>query len=108
MMFLLLNIVTCDLPDAEQLLHRHVTVVNVSQNHPLLEGQYITYTCSPGFVLTGTNALLCTGNGEWEPDPREAHCIGDLHIIVSYHNYGQSMALMTNFCVRLIYANYAS
>ena len=81
-MFLLLNVVTCDLPDAEQLSHRHVTVVNVPQNQPRLEGQYITYTCPPGRILTGPSVSVCTGNREWEPDPGELACIDDNDIIV--------------------------
>ena len=78
MMFLVLHTVSCDLPE-QLLLHRHVTVhVDTgSQNYPLMKGQYITYTCPPGLVLTGPNASECMENGEWEPDPREAHCIGD-------------------------------
>ena len=42
-----------------------------------LEGQFITYTCPPGYVLTGPNASVCMGNGELEPDPGEVECIGD-------------------------------
>ena len=76
MMFLVLHTVRCDLPE-QLLLHRHVTVDTGSQNYPLMEGQYITYTCPPGLVLTGPNASECMENGEWEPDPRGAHCIGD-------------------------------
>ena len=76
MMFLVLHTVSCDLP-AQLLLHHPITVVNVSQNYPLMEGQCITYTCPPGLVLTGPNASVCMENGEWEPDPREAHCIGN-------------------------------
>ena len=84
MYVLLLHAVTCDLP--AQLLHRTATMVTGSQEYPHLEGQIITYTCPPGFIQTGPNASVCTGNGEWEPGPGEAHCIGDLHIIiVPYH-----------------------
>ena len=74
---LLLHAVNCGLPS--RLLHHPVTVDTGSQGCPLLEGQIITYTCPPGFVQTGPNASVCTGNGEWEPDPGEAYCIGDLH-----------------------------
>ena len=53
-------------------------MVNGSQdNPPLMEGQLITYTCPTGFVRTGPNASVCTGNREWEPDPGEVDCIGD-------------------------------
>ena len=40
-----------------------------------MRGSTITFTCSPGFVLTGSNTSICMGNGEWEPDPREVECI---------------------------------
>ena len=67
--------VTCDhLPI--QLLHHPVIVVTEPDNPPV-EGQFITYTCPPGFILTGPNASACTGNGEWEPDPEQVDCIGD-------------------------------
>ena len=62
---------TCDLPT--QLLHDPVAVVSGSYR----EGKFITYTCPPGFILTGPNASVCTGNGEWEPDPGRVDCIGD-------------------------------
>ena len=72
---LLLNTVTCDL--STQLLHRPITVDTVSQEYPLTEGQFITYKCPPRFVLIGPNASVCTGNGEWVPDPGEVDCLGD-------------------------------
>ena len=69
-------VVTCDQPT--QLLNHPVVVVSRSQDSPpLIEGQVITYTCSHGFVRTGPNASVCTGNREWEPDPGEVDCIGD-------------------------------
>ena len=42
-----------------------------------LEGQSITYTCPNGYILTGPNASVCMGNGEWEPDPGQVECIGE-------------------------------
>ena len=78
MVVLLLHAVTCDL--LTQSLHRSVTMATGSQEYPLMEGQIITYTCQSGFVMNGPNASVCTGNGEWEPDPGEAYCTGDLHI----------------------------
>jgi hypothetical protein len=72
---LLLYAVTCDLPS--QLLEQPVLVDARSQEIPHREGQFIMYTCPTGFVLNGSNASVCTENGEWEPDPRELDCIGD-------------------------------
>ena len=70
--------VTCGYPPA-QLLQHPIVVVNGSQpdSHPLIEGQFITYTCPPGFTLTGPNISLCTGNENWEPDPGRVDCIGE-------------------------------
>ena len=69
--------VTCDHPST-QLLHHPVAVVTGSDSPPV-KGQFITYTCPPGFILTGPNVSVCTGNREWEPDPGEVECIGDLN-----------------------------
>ena len=69
--------VTCDYP-LTQSLHDPVIVVSGSQDsHPLIEGQFITYTCPPGFILTGPNMSICMGNREWEPDPGQVDCIGN-------------------------------
>ena len=38
------------------------------------EGSTISFSCPPGFVLTGPDSATCTGNGEWEPDPRGTTC----------------------------------
>ena len=35
-------------------------------------GSSISFSCPPGLVPTGPNSSTCIGNGEWEPDPREA------------------------------------
>ena len=43
---------------------------------PALEGDVITFTCSPGQLLNGTDTSTCMRNGEWEPDPGEVDCIG--------------------------------
>ena len=60
--------VTCIYP-LTQLLHHTIIVVSGSQDSPPIEGQFITYTCPTGFILTGPNASVCAGNREWEPDP---------------------------------------
>jgi hypothetical protein len=72
---LCIHAVTCNLPI--QLLYRPVVVDAGSQHSPPIEGQFITYTCPPGFILTGPNMSVCTGNREWEPDPGEVDCIGN-------------------------------
>ena len=43
---------------------------------PAMEGATVTFECPPQYVLTGPNITTCMGNGEWEPDPREAECNG--------------------------------
>ena len=59
-----------------QLLH-HPIVTVTGPDSPSVEGQFITYTCPPGFIQTGPNASVCMGNGEWEPDPGQVECIGE-------------------------------
>ena len=56
-------------------------------NHPLIEGQFITYACPPGFILTGPNVSVCTGNRELEPDPGQVDCIGNATIITAHVLY---------------------
>lgn len=75
MHIILLIVDTCDLPT--KLLNRPVIVDTGSQDHPQLEGEIITYSCPPGLALNGSNASVCTGDGEWDPDPGELDCIGD-------------------------------
>ena len=69
-----MHAVTCDLPNH---LLQDPVMVSGSQESPHREGQFITYTCPTGFILDGSNSSVCTGNGEWEPDPGELDCIGD-------------------------------
>ena len=43
-------------------------------NDDISIGFIFKLSCPTGFVLTGSNTSesVCMGNGEWEPDPREA------------------------------------
>ena len=45
-------------------------------NDPALEGKNITFNCREGLMLIGPNSATCMGNGEWEPNPRDAICTG--------------------------------
>ena len=68
--------VTCDsLPI--QLLYGNA-IVDTGPASPPIEGQFITYTCPSGFILTGPNSSVCTGKRKWEPDPGQVDCIGDM------------------------------
>ena len=45
-------------------------IIAVGYSSPALEGYSIDFKCLvPGLTLTGPNASICMGNGEWEPDP---------------------------------------
>ena len=55
--------VTCDLPT--QLLHDPVVMVNGSKEIPYRVGQFITYMCTPGFILTGPSQV--NTNTDLEP-----------------------------------------
>ena len=67
--------VTCDPPS--QSLQEPVMIMDKESDIPIMEGQFITYTCPARFILTGPNASVCTRNREWEPDPGEVDCIGN-------------------------------
>ena len=38
-------------------------------------GTTVTLTCKSGLTLSGLSTSTCMGNGEWEPDLREAECV---------------------------------
>ena len=77
----IIHTVTCDYPLTQ--LHHPVVVAMVSgsRDRPLIEGLFITYSCPPRFILNGPNISTCMGNGEWEPDPGQMECIGEIHHI---------------------------
>ena len=56
---------------------------------PAVEGRNVSIHCPPGMVLmvmeTIARTLVCTGNGEWEPDPRKVACVHCSSSNYSYH-----------------------
>ena len=48
---------------------------------PAVEGTTVILSCSPGQILSGPHASTCMENGEWEPDPKKAECIGIIIIL---------------------------
>ena len=82
-----MHAVTCDDPPTQSLQDR-VMIMDKESDIPIMEGQFITYTCPSGFILTGPNASECTRNREWEPDPGEVACIGNYFEFIgnNYHN----------------------
>ena len=54
------------------------SVPSVRADYPDLpiEGKMITFSCPPGWKLTGLDSATCTGNGKWEPDPTGLMCTG--------------------------------
>ena len=56
---------------------------------PALEGAVLSFDCPPQYVLVGPTTTTCMGNGEWEPDPREVKCIGNM--------------MLCYYCILLLY-----
>ena len=60
---------------------------------PAVEGATVILSCSPGQILSGPQASICMENGEWEPDPKKAKCIGII-IIICYERICLSMPFL--------------
>jgi hypothetical protein len=62
-----------------------LTVLMVSglgYGRPSLEGEIARFSClPPELVRIGPNVTTCTGNGRWEPDPREVACKGIVQLL---------------------------
>ena len=43
----------------------------------VVEDSTVAFACPAGLELSGPNTSICTGNGEWEPDPGNLRCLGD-------------------------------
>ena len=56
---------------------------SILDDHGLpIEDSIVKFSCSTGQVLTGPNLSICTGNGEWEPDPSGLICDGMHRLII--------------------------
>ena len=62
----------CENPGAHDQLDTSVEVIGYLKER----GNNISFSCPLGLVLAGPNSSTCTGNGEWEPDPRDVICRG--------------------------------
>ena len=47
-----------------------------SYRNPAIEGTILTFSCTDGLILTGSNISTCMRNGEWEPGLKETNCKG--------------------------------
>ena len=71
-MHIILHTVTC--PEPHSASGDSVRVS--SYRNPAIEGTVITFSCTDGLTLTGSNASTCNGNGEWEPLLKGISCKG--------------------------------
>ena len=67
---------------------------------PAVEGTTVILSCSPGQILSGPQASICMGNGEWEPDPKKAECIGII-ITIKFVMKGLSYQCLCNVIIVL-------
>ena len=69
-------------PADGQSFKRNDSVSVSGHSHPAMEGASVNFTCPPSHALIGPHSATCMGNGEWEPDPIEVECKGELHMIM--------------------------
>jgi hypothetical protein len=81
------NVGKCD--DPSVLIHSDVIVMGFEG--PALRGENITFTYPTGAMFSGPNSSMCTGNGEWEPDPSEVTCIHERELVTTYRSTMLSM-----------------
>ena len=53
----------------------HKSIIITGDTKAATSGRNVTLSCTMGEVLSGPRLSTCMGNGEWEPDPREAFCV---------------------------------
>ena len=69
-------IAKCDHP-LSQPIDGAIKVQVSGYGDPAVVGTNVTFSCPSGLqdvVLTGPTKTTCTGNGRWEPDPRDTMC----------------------------------
>ena len=75
-LFITVTVATCGYP----LFGNENSEIQITgYSDPAIEGRNVSIHCPPGMVLmvmeTIASTLVCTGNGEWEPDPRKVACV---------------------------------
>ena len=73
-MIIYLSIVKCVHPLNLPMIDESVRA-SLETDPPLMETN-ATFSCLPGLVFRGPYMSTCMENGEWEPDPRKAECLG--------------------------------
>ena len=53
----------------------HESIIITGSTKAATRGTNMSLTCNSGLMLSGPSTSTCMGNGEWEPDPREAECV---------------------------------
>ena len=67
--------VNCD-SQADQL--DRLTINAIVYREPAERGTNTSFSCPEGFLLFGSSARTCMGNGESEPDYQQTECKGEL------------------------------
>ena len=71
----------------------------IGYSDPALEGTVVTLECSsPNLVHMGPNTTTCMGNGEWEPDPRDMNCAGEI-VRFCHRDIKYVAIIYTSFCI---------
>ena len=79
--FLLQNVANCGLLSLSAA--DNISTPSVIHSGLPIEGSMANLSCPPGMTLNGTNTTTCTRNGEWEPYPQDAECIGKSTTVIS-------------------------
>ena len=55
-----------------------VGVLVMEYSDPALEGASVTFGSSSELILVGANTSTCMENGQWNPDPSNIACAGQI------------------------------